>query len=365
MMRVKPILFAFLLSSLVLGFVGQATSATLSDSEAAITFSQQGILGVGVQGNTVGWGFSLDEEKTLTHLGIYNFNGSGSADSDRQIGIWDSSGTLVVQAILPQGGGELADDFIWIAPSTEVLLKANEAYTIGAWYHPDNSPGVAYNASVSTINGVNYEKPSLISSNPSFTRPTVDFTGFNPNGFFGPNMRFGTDSRSRVRADRDNTLFERNQRRRNLLLNLAENYPLCGPETQNQRFVVSEDGNSVCDNNTGLWWQQSPSTTFFAWANAVQHCENLTLSGKTWRLAEVKEYLSLVDYSAPNQAGALNTPNGPFTHVQSSFYWSATELAGTPPVAWLVGFSLGGVLDSDKVNSNGPAWCVSGGQDAN
>ena len=56
--------------------------------------------------------------------------------------------------------------------------------------------------------------------------------------------------------------------------------------------MVSKDGDTVCDNKTGLWWQQSPSTDTFVWgpvqdpiSNALDHCEDLTLSGKTWRLS--------------------------------------------------------------------------------
>ena len=40
-------------------------------------------------------------------------------------------------------------------------------------------------------------------------------------------------------------------------------FPPCRPGTREQRFVVSKDGLSVCDNKTGLWWEQSPSTATF------------------------------------------------------------------------------------------------------
>ena len=145
---------------------------------------------------------------------------------------------------------------------------------------------------------------------------------------------------------------------------LKKFFPPCGPGTKKERFVVSKDGNSVCDNKTGLWWEQRPSSSFFDWANAIQHCENLTLSGKTWRLPTLQEiqWDSLIDYSVDNQAMALN--DGPFDNVQSSFYWSASELVGSSfPNAWLVNFGRGTVDFSIK-RSGSRAWCVSGGQDA-
>ena len=379
MVRKKPILFAILLTLLAVGVGGNATSATLRGSEAAVTFSMEGTIGVGVLGNTVGWGFRLDEERTLTHLGVYNYNGSGSADSDRQIGIWDASGKLIAHATLRKGGGTLADGFIWVALLRRVQLNAGENYTIGAWY-PDNSPGIAYNATVSTISGVIYEKPTLWTSTPSFAQPTVDNSLARPNGYFGPNMRLATDNR--IRADRDTILIERNQRRRNLLLNLEKNYPLCGPGTQNQLFVVSKDGLSVCDNKTGLWWQQTPGKpgessspcdngTPCEWEQARAYCAGLNDNEehikKLWRLPTVMEmqWDSLIDYRMPNQATALNSPNGPFDNVQPRFYWSATEEASEPDDALSVSFELGFVGSDDKKLNLLPAWCVSSGKDAN
>src|SRR2546427_2797646 len=37
--------------------------------------------------------------------------------------------------------------------------------------------------------------------------------------------------------------------------------PPCGAGTEARRFVVSQDGMEVCDNTTGLNWQQNPDST--------------------------------------------------------------------------------------------------------
>ena len=171
---------------------------------------------------------------------------------------------------------------------------------------------------------------------------------------------------------------QRHQRRQNFLLGRLAEVPPCGRFTRGQRFVVSEDGNTVCDNHTGLWWQQSPGspgTTESAcdnqsgcnWSEALDYCTNLTISGKTWRLATVEElqWDSLVDYSVSRQADALNTPNGPFQNVQSNVYWSVTERVDDTSWAWLVSFNFGFVSVAPKAFSNetqGLPWCVSGGQ---
>jgi hypothetical protein len=130
---------------------------------------------------------------------------------------------------------------------------------------------------------------------------------------------------------------------------------------------VSKDGNSVCDNKTGLWWQQSPSKTPFFFLDAIRECENLTLGGKTWRLPTVEEFQwnSLIDYSVPLQAEALNTPNGPFQDVLSDTYWSATEVAGNPNNRqWGVNFFTGSVDSGLKtgVPDNFHAWFVNDGK---
>ena len=148
----------------------------------------------------------------------------------------------------------------------------------------------------------------------------------------------------------------------------------CGPGTRHQRFKVSKDGNSVCDNKTGLWWQQKPgdpevtdnpctNTATCMWQQAIDYCAGLNVNGKhkkkQWRLAKAKELWTLVDLSEPNPATALNEPKGPFQNVQGD-YWSATEQAGMPMYAWFVGFIDGRVAVNNKVNF-GHAWCVSGG----
>lgn len=142
-------------------------------------------------------------------------------------------------------------------------------------------------------------------------------------------------------------------------------FPPCGPGTRKQRFVVSKDGLSVCDNKTGLWWEQSPRRVLLIWQEAIDHCANLTTSGKTWRLPTVEEiqWNSLIDYRVPDQAAALNAPNGPFTKVRSDFYWSATEQVDAfPPGAWTVHFGFGAV-GLGLQNGGFLVWCVSGGQD--
>jgi len=137
--------------------------------------------------------------------------------------------------------------------------------------------------------------------------------------------------------------------------------PLCGAGTEGQRFVPDDPTTPTeyCDNTTGLSWVKTPDSTARPQAAAITHCDTLDNSGngQTYRLPEVKELISLVDYSQSSPA----LPAGhPFMNVQSSVYWSATTSAGNPTGAWVVVFSVGGVGSSFK--SDGLfVWCVRSG----
>ncbi len=87
---------------------------------------------------------------------------------------------------------------------------------------------------------------------------------------------------------------------------------------------------TVTDNATGLIWQkangeQGANDYQFNWEEALSYCENLSLAGQAdWKLPDVKELQSIVDYTRIDPA--LDT--GVFTFNKtpgtSSFFWSST-----------------------------------------
>ncbi|MGO9612622.1 MAG: DUF1566 domain-containing protein [Dissulfurispiraceae bacterium] len=136
----------------------------------------------------------------------------------------------------------------------------------------------------------------------------------------------------------------------------------CDSTSNCPRFeVLSAFGNeAVLDKETGLVWEQSPSTTALVWEDAQSHCNQLITGGRGgWRLPMVQELDSLVDPSVAIPGPTL--PSGhPFSNVQSVGYWSATTYANYASTAWDVDFSNGGVLNGDKSSSH-HVWCVRGG----
>jgi len=76
----------------------------------------------------------------------------------------------------------------------------------------------------------------------------------------------------------------------------------------------------VCDNRTGLSWQQSPDTILRSQADALIHCPTVRPG---YRLPSVQERVSVLDYT---QFMPAITP-GVFNNIQSLGYWSGTLFA--------------------------------------
>jgi hypothetical protein len=125
------------------------------------------------------------------------------------------------------------------------------------------------------------------------------------------------------------------------------------------RFIVLTNMSSaaVLDRETGLVWEQSPSTSTFTWADAQVQCMDLTKGGRDgWRLPTIQDLKSLIDRT---QSPTL--PSGhPFSNVQPANYWSATTTATVAGSAWFLNFFNGGSFAESMINDL-YVWCVRGG----
>jgi len=115
------------------------------------------------------------------------------------------------------------------------------------------------------------------------------------------------------------------------------------------RFVDNGDG-TVTDNATGLMWPKDKNgagcfgggTRWFA--EALLWAEGLSFAGYTdWRLPNVKELQSLVNYGRVNPSVDIAF----FTSL-SLTYWSSTTHAGVTANAWHVHFHGGLVGNTVK-----------------
>jgi len=129
------------------------------------------------------------------------------------------------------------------------------------------------------------------------------------------------------------------------------------------RFIVLTNMNSaaVLDRETGLVWEQSPSTSASVWFAASSHCMNSDTGGrKGWRLPTIQDLTSLID---PTQSSPALPSGHPFSNVLSPV-WSATTDAFDTNFAYRMSFFNGFVSRAEKsdINIVFRAWCVRGGQ---
>ncbi|MEA3427853.1 MAG: DUF1566 domain-containing protein [Thermodesulfobacteriota bacterium] len=136
----------------------------------------------------------------------------------------------------------------------------------------------------------------------------------------------------------------------------------------NPRFTANtgDETGTVTDKLTGLMWAQNASAEGQkTWAAALTYCNDLSLGGHDdWRLPNVKELLSLIDWAYCNPALSNDAGTGQWTNgagssffgVKSSDYWSSTTDADADSYdtdhAWIVYLRLGCVFDDPKDHDN-------------
>jgi hypothetical protein len=128
------------------------------------------------------------------------------------------------------------------------------------------------------------------------------------------------------------------------------------------RFTDNSNG-TVTDNLTGLMWAENANLPSGkkTWNDAIDYCNSLSLGGHTdWRLPNVRELHSLIDFSQYNPA----LPSGhPFENVKTDdYYWASTTYAGNTTYPWYVYLLTGYVSSGENKTSPYYVWPVRGGQ---
>lgn len=94
-----------------------------------------------------------------------------------------------------------------------------------------------------------------------------------------------------------------------------------GPKYGGNDFADNGDG-TVTDRANGLVWQQADSGRDMEWRDALAYCANLAQGGRNdWRLPNVKELQSIVDYT--RRAPAIDTRYFDQSDPKA-WYWSST-----------------------------------------
>jgi len=108
--------------------------------------------------------------------------------------------------------------------------------------------------------------------------------------------------------------------------------------------LTTNTDSTVTDTSAGLMWQQKTPGPM-NWEGGLSYCEALTLGGYTdWRLPNINELQSIVDYSKNNPA----TDTDAFPGTFSSKYWTSTSVASETSMGWQVFFYDGDVITNTK-----------------
>jgi hypothetical protein len=113
-------------------------------------------------------------------------------------------------------------------------------------------------------------------------------------------------------------------------------------------YTDNGDGTvTAVDNGRSLMWARDSFVDGASWEEALAYCEALTLAGYSdWRLPNIKELRTLVDYEREFPAIDLNY----FPDTTSNPYWSSTTNAEDTGAAWVVGFYSGGSNGGEDKN---------------
>lgn len=105
--------------------------------------------------------------------------------------------------------------------------------------------------------------------------------------------------------------------------------------------LVDNGNGTVTDTSTGLMWQQLEGGPQ-SWNAALSYCRELALGEYIdWRLPNINELQSLVDYEKGFSNDAPAIDKNFFPNAAPTYYWTATTYIDSTDAAWKVNFNHG------------------------
>ena len=125
--------------------------------------------------------------------------------------------------------------------------------------------------------------------------------------------------------------------------------------SDNSRFQWTKwAGNIIRDNRTMLLWESQPTIMYMTWAEAKTYCSQLSLwwGDQNWRLPNIRELISLVDYTKDPVNYLIDETK---FNISSSFYWSSTTDGWDMNSAFTINFYDATTMGSSKINTS---WVI-------
>lgn len=168
--------------------VGCFSIMSASAQTNAVSFSNTTGQTLGNPPFTVGWSFTANSNIDLVDLGVFDDSQNGLVDS-HQVGVWNSTGTLLISVTVPSGTAATLDDQFRMVGVAPTELFAGQQYFIGALFTTGDDPmlfpgGVTGFATAPqiTFNDATFAAGSTL------TDPTA--IGSTEPAYFGPNFEF-------------------------------------------------------------------------------------------------------------------------------------------------------------------------------
>lgn len=118
--------------------------------------------------------------------------------------------------------------------------------------------------------------------------------------------------------------------------------------------LLDEGDGTLRDLASGLQWQKEDAGPERTWEEALSYCGTLVLGGHDdWRVPEVKELASIVDFTASTMfAGDTR-----FSGTSPSYYWTSTTVDHDTSRAWSIHWSWA-LWELDAKDGANPVRCV-------
>lgn len=116
------------------------------------------------------------------------------------------------------------------------------------------------------------------------------------------------------------------------------------------RSFVDNNDETITDEDTAFIWQKSFKTGV-TWYEAKSYCNNLTLSGKSWRLPTPHELRSLINYEEYDPA----IDETAFPDTPSDWFWASkhshfNDASAGEEASWIINFYDGFVEYTSRYN---------------